>query len=53
LYHTLPRHFAIVDGIVGMKGNGPIQGTPKRSGVVVGGRDLVAVDATGCQIMSV
>ena len=53
LYHTLPRHFAIVDGIVGMEGNGPIQGTPKRAGVVVAGPDLAAVDATCCQIMSI
>jgi uncharacterized protein (DUF362 family) len=53
LYHTLPRHFAIVDGIVGMEGNGPIQGTPKRAGVVVAGRNLAAVDASCCQIMSI
>jgi uncharacterized protein (DUF362 family) len=53
LYHALPRHFAIVDGIVGMEGNGPIQGTPKRAGVVVAGRDLAAVDASCCQIMSI
>ena len=53
LYHALPRHFAIVDGIVGMEGNGPIQGTPKRAGVVVAGRDLAAVDAACCQIMSI
>jgi len=53
LYQILPRHFAIVDGIVGMEGNGPIQGRPKRSGVVVSGRDLAAVDASCCQIMSI
>jgi len=53
LYHTLPRHFAIVDGIVGMEGNGPIQGTPKQAGVVVAGSDLASVDATCCQIMSI
>jgi uncharacterized protein (DUF362 family) len=53
LYHTLPRHFAIVDGIVGMEGNGPIQGTPKRAGVVAVGRDLAAVDAICCQIMGI
>jgi uncharacterized protein (DUF362 family) len=53
LYRTLPRHFAIVDGIVGMEGNGPIQGTPRRAGVVVSGRDLAAVDASCCQIMSI
>jgi uncharacterized protein (DUF362 family) len=45
--------FAIVDGVVGMEGNGPIQGTPKNSGVLVMGRDLVAVDATCCRIMGI
>ncbi|MGA2736333.1 MAG: DUF362 domain-containing protein [Bryobacteraceae bacterium] len=53
LYKTLPAHFAIVDGIVGMQGNGPIQGTPKRAGVVVVGTDLAAVDASCCQIMGI
>jgi uncharacterized protein (DUF362 family) len=43
--------FAIVDGIIGMEGNGPIQGTPKQAGVLVMGRDVVAVDATCCRIM--
>jgi len=43
--------FAIVDGIVGMEGNGPIQGTPKASGVLVFGNDPVAVDATCCRVM--
>ncbi len=43
--------FAIVDGIVGMEGNGPIQGTPKVSGVLVLGNDSVAVDATCCRVM--
>jgi len=50
--HTLfPRAFSIVDGIVGMEGNGPIQGTPHPTGVVVAGADPVAVDATCCRIM--
>ena len=43
--------FAIVDGIVGMEGNGPIQGTPKASAVLIFGSDPVAVDATGCRVM--
>src|SRR5262245_66568541 len=38
--------FAIVDGIVGMEGNGPLQGQAKQSGVLILGEDLVAVDAT-------
>jgi uncharacterized protein (DUF362 family) len=43
--------FAIVDGIWGMEGNGPIQGTPKASGVLILGSDPVAVDATACRVM--
>jgi uncharacterized protein (DUF362 family) len=44
--------FAIVDGIVGMEGNGPIQGDAKACGVLVFGSDLVAVDATAARIMT-
>ena len=51
LHRLFPRQFAIVDGIVGMEGNGPIQGTPKHAGVLVAGSDVVAVDATCCRIM--
>jgi uncharacterized protein (DUF362 family) len=43
--------FAIVDGIVGMEGNGPIQGTPKVCGALIFGDDPVAVDATCCRVM--
>jgi uncharacterized protein (DUF362 family) len=53
LHSVYPRVFALVDGIVGMEGNGPIQGTPKQMGVVVAGADLVAVDATCCRLMQI
>jgi uncharacterized protein (DUF362 family) len=43
--------FAIVDGIIGMEGNGPIQGTPKACGLLIMGDDPVAVDATCCRVM--
>jgi uncharacterized protein (DUF362 family) len=49
---ALPR-LAIVDGIVGMEGNGPIQGEPRSSGVVVMGDDLVAVDSTCARLMGI
>jgi uncharacterized protein (DUF362 family) len=48
---TIRSHFAIVDGIVGMEGNGPIQGTAKAVGVLVFGDDPVAVDATCARIV--
>jgi uncharacterized protein (DUF362 family) len=50
---TLKPHFAIVDGIVGMEGDGPIMGDPKKAGVLVMGRNLAAVDATCCRIMGI
>lgn len=43
--------FAIVDGIVGMEGNGPIQGTSKAVGALIVGDDPVAVDATCSRVM--
>ena len=48
---TVRPDFAIVDGIVGMEGNGPIQGSAKASGILVAGDDPVAVDATCARIM--
>src|SRR5581483_73322 len=53
LHMAFPRQFAIVDGIVGMQGNGPIEGKPKFAGVLVAGSDPVAVDATCCRIMRI
>ena len=50
---TLKPHFAIVDGIVGMEGDGPILGDPKKVGVLVMGRNLASVDATCCRIMGI
>lgn len=45
--------FAIIDGVVGMEGDGPIMGTPKRAGVLVMGRNLPAADATCARIMGI
>ncbi len=50
---TVKPHFAIVDGVVGMEGDGPIMGTPKRAGVLVMGRNLPAVDATCARVMGI
>jgi len=43
--------FAIVDGIVGMEGNGPLQGALKPAGVLILGDDPVAVDSTCARVM--
>jgi uncharacterized protein (DUF362 family) len=48
---TRTPDLAIVDGIVAMEGDGPLNGTPVELGVVVMGADLVAVDSTCCRLM--
>jgi uncharacterized protein (DUF362 family) len=53
LHTLLPPHFAIVDGIHGMEGNGPIQGTPKNAGALIAGSDFRIVDANCCRIMAI
>ena len=50
---TVQPHIAIVDGVVGMEGDGPIMGRPIEANVVVMGRNLPAVDATCARIMGI
>ena len=50
---TLKPHFAIVDGVIGMEGDGPIMGSPTEAGVIVMGNNLPAVDATCCRVMGI
>ncbi len=51
LARIFSRSFAIVDGIWGMEGDGPVSGAPKQAGVLAMGADLAAVDATCCRVM--
>lgn len=44
---------AIVDGIVGMEGDGPIKGEAVTVGVIVVGTDPVAVDSTAARLMGI
>jgi uncharacterized protein (DUF362 family) len=53
LHEVFPRQFALVDGILAMEGNGPVQGKPKPAGLLVAGSDPVAVDATCCRLMRI
>ena len=48
---SLPKTLAIVDGIAGMEGDGPILGSPKQMGLVIVGTNPTAVDATIARIM--
>jgi len=50
---TVKPQIGIVDGIVGMEGDGPIMGDPVSANVIVMGTNLPAVDATCARIMGV
>ena len=51
IYATLRPQLGIVDGIVGMGGDGPIMGTPVQANVLVMGTNLPAVDSTCARVM--
>ncbi len=44
---------AVLDGVEGMQGNGPIRGTAMEHGVAVAGTDFVAVDHIGAELMGI
>ena len=51
LNRNIRQDLIIVDGIVGMEGLGPIQGSPVDLGLIVSGLNPVTVDAVCCHIM--
>jgi len=53
LSRKIRQDLTIVDGIVGMQGMGPIQGTPVDLNLIVSGLNPVTTEATCCQIMGI
>ena len=45
--------FAIIDGVEGMEGNGPINGTPVDHRIALAGFDVVAVDSMCARLMGI
>lgn len=45
------RYFSIVDAVVAMEGNGPVAGTPKGIGCILGGVNPVAIDLVCARLM--
>lgn len=51
-YARLARpHLTLVDGIIGMEGEGPTKGTPKKAGVLVLGTDIYETDYACARFM--
>lgn len=51
IYQTLPPVISVVDGIIGMEGDGPLFGSPVHHRLLAVGRDPVSVDVTCAQLM--
>lgn len=51
LHAQFPPTFVVIDGALGMEGNGPLYGNPVPVGVALAGMDAVAVDAVATIIM--
>jgi len=45
--------FAVIDGVEGMQGNGPVRGFPMEHGVALAGTDCIAVDRIGVELMGI
>jgi uncharacterized protein (DUF362 family) len=48
---VLKPKLVIMDGLTAMEGRGPINGRPRQLGVILGGTDPVAVDATAMRLV--
>jgi len=51
IYSALKPGLAVMDGVVGMEGEGAINGTPIQSKVILSSTDCVAMDAVASEIM--
>jgi len=51
IYQMVQPHLIIMDAIVGMEGNGPNAGSPRKVGLILAGRDSVAMDAVASSII--
>jgi len=53
LWRQLPADVSIIDGVLAMEGDGPTNGSAVRMGLVLAGRDAIAVDAVASSLMGV
>ncbi len=51
LAKLIPPHLSVIDGFVGMEGNGPSSGTPVDMRIALAGTDFLAVDAIATYLM--
>lgn len=52
-YQLIKPTFTVVDGILAMEGNGPAHGKPRTLGLLLGGKDGIAIDRVLCEILQI
>jgi uncharacterized protein (DUF362 family)/NAD-dependent dihydropyrimidine dehydrogenase PreA subunit len=53
IYSIVKPHLAVMDGVIGMEGNGPSSGTPIPSGVILASYDCVALDMVASELIGI
>jgi uncharacterized protein (DUF362 family) len=53
LYQAIRPALTVLDGVVGMEGDGPSSGNPIALGLIVAGSDALAVDLTVCDLLGI
>ncbi|KGK98210.1 (Fe-S)-binding protein [Methanococcoides methylutens] len=51
IYSARVPHLALMDGVVGMEGNGPARGTPVDVGIVMASYDCVSLDVVSSKVI--
>lgn len=52
-YQLVNPTFTIIDAIMAMEGNGPVRGRPRNLGLLIGGKDCIAIDRVLCEILDI
>jgi uncharacterized protein (DUF362 family)/NAD-dependent dihydropyrimidine dehydrogenase PreA subunit len=51
VYSVVKPGFAVMDGVIGMEGNGPSHGNPINSGVILASQDCISLDITAAELI--
>lgn len=53
IYSVVKPQISVMDGVIGMEGNGPSGGTPVKAGVIMASHDCVALDIIASELIGV
>ncbi len=53
IYSIVKPHLGVMDGVVGMEGNGPSNGTPISAGVIIASYDCVSLDIIASELIGI